>query len=197
MNEEGNLNTSEYWDNHYKEGFYQDATAGDRALTKMFIDKVLKGIEPKGTNIVDLACGLGDYVDYCERKGFAAFGVDFSSIAINECKQRFAGRFIQSDIEDFLEGVQPGSIKIIFMFEILEHYFNPQRILQKVYNALAEDGMVVFSVPQELARHADAEYHHSKWNYQFATDTFLQRFSSVEFFKFSGDTISLKGVAYK
>lgn len=59
--------------------------------------KTLIGTLPKGSRVLELGCGVGQFSRYAARQGMHATGVDFSSVAIGKAQQRAARDTAQPD----------------------------------------------------------------------------------------------------
>lgn len=93
-------------------GWGEDSVA-DRERLKL-IDQYMVG-----SNILDVGCGFGLYVDYVGSKGLLGTGVDNVAEFIKSAKKSKKGNFIKADIErlPFIKN----QFDTTFMFDILEH----------------------------------------------------------------------------
>lgn len=106
----------------------------------------------KDTKVLDIGCGLGDFLYMLKKNGFANItGMDGSKIAVEYARKITNLPIILMDIEknefDTFVNKNQGKYDIVIMGDIIEHIFAPKRILSKVRNLLSKDGKLLISVP--------------------------------------------------
>jgi 2-polyprenyl-3-methyl-5-hydroxy-6-metoxy-1,4-benzoquinol methylase len=99
-----------------------------------------------GGSLLEIGCGMGGFLRLAE-KHFAVEGIDISRHAVNRIKRYFGQRVWQSDIE-----VQSLSraYNVITVFNVLEHMHRPAAVIEKLYNALENGGVLIGSVPNNF-----------------------------------------------
>ncbi len=107
-----------------------------------------------GARVLDVACGAGYGLDLISSVAKEVFGIDNSKEALNYAQENynFFKRIVffwQLDLEkeDFSNNSKMGKVDVITSFETIEHLVNPDFFLANVKNALADDGVFVFSIP--------------------------------------------------
>ena len=196
--EEQNINTQQYWNINYgsPDGFYQDHSSADWDFNHNFIKRVLSKTPQK---ILEIACGLGHNAKVAAELGHSVIATDFSQIAIDASIKRFSDPNISYrclSLEDSTDVFR--DMDVIMAFEILEHFKKPLDPLLRIYKALKEGGILVFSVPTETGRYGVWCQHYSLWNYQSTGDRlFKAGFKEVKIFKTMFSDQSIMGVAYK
>ena len=87
------LRDIEYYDNNWiKWGSNTDLYRGTmHRMTKKLIG-MLKELDVK--TLLDIGCGNGEMLRICQRNGFICSGFDFSSVAIEMCKQQDASSHV-------------------------------------------------------------------------------------------------------
>jgi len=125
--------------------------------------------------LCDLGCGGGELSELAATLGYQAVGVDIASSVL--CSEGF--RFVQMNIENFVEQYASEKFQIVVMSHSLEHQRNPKRILECVrLNLLAEDGHLVVVVPNSESQ--SARIFGSKWGY-WQVPVHLHHFNSKSF----------------
>jgi len=171
--EKENINTKEYWNINYNEcGFYQDHSAADWGFVHEFIERVL----PKDSQrILEIACGLAHNAKFAASLGHFVIATDFSQIAIDENKRRFADPKIRYECLELEEATETFKENDVVMgFEIIEHFRDPIIPLIKIYKSLKEGGLFVFSVPKENGKYAVWSQHYSIFNYDNLGELFFR-----------------------
>jgi 2-polyprenyl-3-methyl-5-hydroxy-6-metoxy-1,4-benzoquinol methylase len=109
--------------------------------------KAVKRYASKGAYIVDVGCGGGQFLSLMKKYGDKSWklaGVDFSEQAINSLKikgiQAFKGRFE----EMAWERDKPD---IIVLNQVIEHLDDPASVIEKAYNILKPNGVLIIETP--------------------------------------------------
>lgn len=72
-----------------------------------------------GETVLDVGCAVGNYVDYLERSGFWATGVDFVGEFVAQARRMRGGRFVIGDARRL--PFSDKSFDTIVLFDVLEH----------------------------------------------------------------------------
>ena len=98
------------------------------------IDRFLreKAGRPLRGALLDVGCGDGAFVAYCNREGLGAKGVDIADGV---------------DFETDSLGYPDHSFDIVTMFSVIEHIKDPSNILSEVRRVLAKNGLLVIITP--------------------------------------------------
>jgi 2-polyprenyl-3-methyl-5-hydroxy-6-metoxy-1,4-benzoquinol methylase len=104
--------------------------------------------------LVDLGCGPGWTLDAFRAAGFDARGVDGSSVAVEEARARGLDALLL-DLEDADQGslrcATGDGFDAVLLLEVLEHLADPLAVLRKARGLLAPGGLMVVSLPNEIA----------------------------------------------
>ena len=108
----------------------------------------------KGRRVLDISCGEGLGTQIISRWGAATVtGVDISAEAINAASSRLTHDtnidFVCSDAYDYLEQTRQGEFDVIVSIETIEHLPDPKRFLTLCKRALAVDGVLLVSCPND------------------------------------------------
>ncbi len=107
-----------------------------------------------GKRVLDAACGAGYGLDLISSVASGVVGIDNSKESLEYAAKNYHFynkyfSFWEADLEhasfEFLKGLLP--FEVITSFETIEHLENPDFFLSNVKNALADDGVFVFSIP--------------------------------------------------
>jgi len=164
---------------YYDEKFYNanyDKQINDSSLKvqseeKEFIriqyEDILETIREKtrGKKLIDIGCGYGKFLEFCQTYGYEVFGLDPSPEAIDYTKA-LGINAINVDFEDIKNKV---NIKydVAVMLNVFEHLRDPHTILNDIReNILKDNGLLIIKVPNEfnkLQEIANQEYNLKSW----------------------------------
>lgn len=103
-----------------------------------------------GQKILDIGCHFGDFlIYYLKANGYKNLtGFDFSEVVV-PVVERADIRVVLGDIEalDMEETFAGERFDCIFMGDVLEHIFEPTRVLRVVRDLLSPTGRLIMSVP--------------------------------------------------
>ncbi len=96
-------------------------------------------------SFLEVGCAAGSFLNYVNRAGFDATGVDISDWAVNTGREQFGldikqGRLVEIEIKD-------KSFDVIFLGDLLEHEPDPETFLRETYRILKDDGVIAIKVP--------------------------------------------------
>ena len=120
----------------------------DRPFTR-YPDKLARYLSlryelPKGSKILDLGCGRGEFLRGFIRCGLNGYGVDQSAIAKSICPET---EILQSDLENEPLPYNDNTFDIVFSKSVLEHFYFPEKLVMEVYRVVKPNGLVITMVP--------------------------------------------------
>jgi len=97
-----------------------------------------------GREVLDVGCGLGQFVEVANRSGWIAEGLELSRGAVNFALRQ--GLPVQD--QDFLSGeIEPNSFDLVTLFEVIEHVPNPAEFLHRAEEVVRPGGLVYLTTP--------------------------------------------------
>ena len=108
------------------------------ALLKKFAQRT------HGRKLLDIGCGLGQFVHTAVREGWAAHGIDLSEPAVRICKNY---NVPASCVDLFDEKLHPHSYDVVSMFELIEHISNPTVFLKRALSLVRPGGILYLTTP--------------------------------------------------
>ncbi|HEX2576653.1 MAG TPA: class I SAM-dependent methyltransferase [Aquihabitans sp.] len=143
-----------YWDHGVDEAdlsFWDDA---HRPIHEQFIDRFVPA--PTG-RLVDVGCGLGFFVAAMarHRPGWRADGYELAEAPVAWAHAHgLAGSVHQGLVEE--AGIEPGSVDVITMWDVVEHLTRPQPLLEALRSLLTPDGFLFLQTPSWPFQYAKA-----------------------------------------
>lgn len=118
-----------------------------RMAVQRFKVKALRSFARPAAIIWDVGCGGGFFLDCLHKFGDPTWrltGVDISEKAVNKVKAKgfetIQGRFETIDIE-------PGSVDIVVLNQVIEHLNNPAAVVEKASYVLRKGGHIFIETP--------------------------------------------------
>lgn len=115
-----------------------------------------KGMETG--KMLDIGCGVGDYIHFAEEHGWECMGVEPSEEAKIIAQKRMKGKIINSDE---LENIPDETFDVITMWHVLEHIDDLKWQLAQLQRLVKKDGRIVIAVPNYKSY--DAQYYKELW----------------------------------
>jgi len=111
----------------------------DEREAQVFIDKLIDYLQiPKGSKLIDIACGKGRHAKYFEQKGMDVVGVDLSPNSINTAKKD-ENKNLQFSVHDMRENYKEDTFDIVTNLFTSFGYFEDNKDEQKAINAMASN----------------------------------------------------------
>lgn len=98
----------------------------------------------KPGKVLDIGCGLSEVLSVFKENGWSALGIEFNEFAANYSRKEFGIEIINKSIYDFDSSEK---YDLIMLWGVLEHFFEPKKILNKIYELLKDEGLLVLEVP--------------------------------------------------
>jgi SAM-dependent methyltransferase len=96
------------------------------------------------SNVLDIGCGRGEFLDLLAAKGIGARGIDLNAAMVEVCRSRGLD-VAHADAVSYLSGVDDGSLGGVFAAQVVEHLEPPYllRFLELAFHKLAPGGRLV------------------------------------------------------
>lgn len=144
--------------------FYSDDTSSEMVLTspiqkKLDLQKYQYGLDLiseigvcKKEKIMDIGCGAGGFVKLAPSDGWKfSVGIDANSLYQTEYKNTESVQFINADFDELSTKVLGDGYDCITMWNVLEHLYDLNKIVDNIKNLLKSDGLVFIMVPNSLS----------------------------------------------
>ena len=116
-----------------------------------------------GKRVLDAGCGEGFGTHTLCEAAAEVTGVDYSDVAISECRRLWAGpqrpnlRFERVDLTH--PGVFAETFDVVLNFQVLEHIVDPVPFLRGLRDRLGADGVLMLTTPNRLRTISENPFH--------------------------------------
>ena len=125
-----------WFDSPYYHTLYKNR---DEKEAQVFIDNLIAYLQiPKGSKLIDIACGKGRHAKYFNKKGMDVVGVDLSPNSINTAKKD-ENKNLQFSAHDMRENYQENAFDVVTNLFTSFGYFENNKDEQKAINAMANN----------------------------------------------------------
>jgi 2-polyprenyl-3-methyl-5-hydroxy-6-metoxy-1,4-benzoquinol methylase len=102
----------------------------------------------------EVGAGGGLFLSAAARAGWAVSGIELSGPAAQFARESLGLDVVQGPAERMAPAAPP--VDVVVMFDVIEHLFDPGRVLATVRSSLRRDGMLVVATPNfhSVSRHA-------------------------------------------
>jgi len=139
-----NESVSEYWED-YKFQMYaspdvqQDYAARyDRALS------LATGRLGEIGSVLDVGCGIGNFLAYAQDRQLQASGMDVDSNAVKHARERGLVAFTPQELD---EQMPDSSIDAVTMWDVIEHLYEPRPVVQSLARKVRPGGAMLLETP--------------------------------------------------
>ncbi|MHB8160077.1 MAG: class I SAM-dependent methyltransferase [Thermoleophilia bacterium] len=98
----------------------------------------------RGRRLLDIGCGMGEYIQFANSCGWFASGVEIDEKAV-KLGQNAGLDILQGNAEHL--PVDSNSFDVVRMWHVLEHAYSPTKVLSEIYRVLSPGGFLLLSVP--------------------------------------------------
>lgn len=135
---------STYWDG-YKFELY-----GDEAIQEQYTQRYDAVFERlwdrfgRPGSLLDVGCGIGNFLDWARGKGIDASGTELDADALAAARERGLSVW---DAEELPNHLAPGSVDVLTLWDVIEHVPDPRAFLASFLGYLRPGGLVVLETP--------------------------------------------------
>ena len=97
-----------------------------------------------GREVLDVGCGLGQFVEVANKSGWKAEGLELSEGAVDFARRH--GLAVRN-LDFFSEEIKPNSYDLVTLFEVIEHVPNPAEFVRRAEEVVRPGGLVYLTTP--------------------------------------------------
>jgi len=98
----------------------------------------------KPGKVLDIGCGIGEVLSVFKDNNWDCTGIEFNEFAADYAQKNFGLNIINKSIYDF-DGTE--QYDLIMLWGVLEHFYDPSKVLRKIHELLKDDGILLLEVP--------------------------------------------------
>jgi SAM-dependent methyltransferase len=105
---------------------------------------------PRNGRLLDLGCGVGNFLAAARDVGFDVTGLELNGNAVRFAREHYGLEKVHATRPEEFRGNSDGGkgkFEVVTFFEVLEHQENPRGFLEAAKGFLKEDGYIALSVP--------------------------------------------------
>jgi SAM-dependent methyltransferase len=126
--------------------YYRNLALSDRSSEgwRAELDLVHRFQKPPG-RLLDIACGRGAFLAVAKKAGWQARGVEVNPVAAAAGRSEFGVAIEPIEFEE--AQFEPASFEVVTIFQTLDQFTAPARVLQRARDLLVPGGLLAVSVP--------------------------------------------------
>ncbi len=146
-NRDGIYTNSSYFLSKYRRQYgrtYLEDRENISAAGRRRLDVIERYVQKKG-RILDVGCAMGFFLDVARGRGWEVEGIEISAYA-----GRWAVKNLSLNVktENFLDlEYENGSFNVVSLFFVAEHFYNVEKVIEKVYSLLRDGGLIAIGLP--------------------------------------------------
>ena len=112
-----------------------------RTFTLLRKRKLIEKLSPN-KQLLDLGCGTGHFIDYCQQHGWQITGVEPNAVARRQAEAK-----TKLPIRQDLSEIGGSSFEVITLWHVLEHLADLEQTMNQLKSLLAPGGVLIIAVP--------------------------------------------------
>jgi SAM-dependent methyltransferase len=110
--------------------------------------KVIAYLKPFVGRVLDVGCGVGNFLAWADKNGWDAYGIDFDHDAVEAGKNMFDLQNLSvADVQEFKAQHPEEKFDLVTFFDVLEHIDNHNEFIETIKSLLTSRGYVAMSMP--------------------------------------------------
>jgi SAM-dependent methyltransferase len=145
---------------HYTDAYHRIISAGGENSPSRwgFRREAIRPYKQSGT-LLDLGCSSGSFLESLPRDSWKLYGIEMSADGARSAEERSGAKVFVGNILE--ASFPPESFDVITCFDVLEHLYEPRRVMARVSEWLKPGGIFYVLVPNVYS--AEARVFGSYW----------------------------------
>lgn len=135
-----------YDDNYYQESPYDQNNSLIKIYFQDKLNRISKLIKDNNSNILDVGCGWGNFLEVVKNNNLSYLGIDLSEEAVKICKRKNLN-CQKIDLIKLGSKKNLPKFSIISFFQVIEHIKNPLQYLKSAKKLLKKNGVMLITTP--------------------------------------------------
>jgi 2-polyprenyl-3-methyl-5-hydroxy-6-metoxy-1,4-benzoquinol methylase len=135
---------SEYWESYKFDIYASVDVQRDYERRYEHVMATAEALVGEFDCLLDVGCGLGNFVEFAGRRGIRAVGSDVDVDVVARATQRGLTVFPSADLEGH---VPDGSLAAVTMWDVIEHLFEPAPVVRQLAAKLRPSGALIMETP--------------------------------------------------
>lgn len=171
-------NPGAHWYEH--DGRYADRNADPILKPNQKHLGTLRFLRGRQGKVLDVGCGVGNFLAEAQRQGWEPWGIDFDADGIEAARRTFGLDHLEvADVASFAAAHPEERFDLVAFFDVLEHVDNHNEFIEVITGVLTERGYLAMSMPYRhgwrwLMPHDLPPRHLTRWDKE-SLERFLER----------------------
>ncbi|MDP2632335.1 MAG: class I SAM-dependent methyltransferase [Candidatus Curtissbacteria bacterium] len=107
----------------------------------------LKSKKARIVRILDVGCGLGEFLGYCDSEGMKTYGIEHSEFAVRIARKNTKASLIRLDVSKRKWPYPDKFFDAVCAFDLLEHVENSGFVIGEARRVLKPEGVLLATTP--------------------------------------------------
>ena len=126
------------------ENFVSQIAFRERTFRKC-LDKIERAAPLGGKRVLDVGAAGGSFLAMARGRGYEPLGCEPSTWMCGFAREHYGLELFPGTVFDM--PVEPGTVDLLTLFDVIEHTPDPQAVLRRAYELLTPDGVLAMSYP--------------------------------------------------
>lgn len=134
----------------YGKEYFEKVHKIENPERKTILAKDLDFLLEKKQNIkrlLDVGCGLGEFLQFCDKRGIATYGMEISQFAISIARKNTLAHLTMIDASRTRWPYPSGFFDAVCAFDVLEHVGDSLFIIREAFRVLVSGGIFLAATP--------------------------------------------------